>query len=129
MDAARQETMLAQAKLDEVIKSSGAALRAAKEVEPLKAEAALARRELKAAGEEAARLKAALASAQREVAQGREGLQAALEKEMARAVGAEGRASKASRVRGTWPPCCSTKMRQVSSRLRALVRYRPIVLM
>ena len=32
-------------------------------------------------------------------------------------------------VPGTWPPCCSTRMRQVSIRCLALLRYRPMVLM
>ena len=39
-----------------------------------------------------------------------------------------GRASKASRVRGTSPPYASTKILQVSNKCRALLRYSPMVL-
>src|SRR5207244_1694269 len=38
-----------------------------------------------------------------------------------------GNLSKASRSRGTTPPCCSTSMRDSATMLRALVRKRPIV--
>ena len=40
-----------------------------------------------------------------------------------------GRASSASRVRGTWPPCSVTSIWQVCSRCLALLWYRPMVLM
>ena len=42
---------------------------------------------------------------------------------------APGKASSASRVAGTSPWCCWTKISQVAIKWRALLRYRPMVLM
>ncbi|MCY1247300.1 hypothetical protein D9M72_606190 [compost metagenome] len=40
-----------------------------------------------------------------------------------------GRASRSSRLSGTWLPCFSMRMRQVSMTFLALLLYRPMVLM